>query len=338
MNFACFSEEQSAGQRLTVGFDGTDLNSDLKFLIDTLKIGGVILFSRNLVNSAQIKDLCKSVQDYAADCGQPPLFIAIDQEGGQVARLKPPFTQFPGNPAIKNEADAVHFAEITAAELNSVGVNMNMAPVMDVAPEGMRSIMAGRAFGGDPQRVAALGVTVIETMQKNGIMSVAKHFPGIGRTVLDSHREMPVFEGDMADLEAFDLPPFQAAVRCGVSGMMLSHILYKKIDPEWPASLSPAIAKTLLRDRTGFEGIVMTDDLDMGAVRKHYDLETALRQILLSGIDIALICHKGPDIENAFEAILRETGDSAEIKAKGELSVSRILRVKQDRQWLWLNA
>ena len=331
MNFASFSEEQLAGQRLTVGFDGTDLNSDLKFLIDTVKIGGVILFSRNLLNPAQIKDLCKAVQDYAADCGQPPLFIAIDQEGGQVARLKPPFTQFPGNPAIKNEADAVCFAEITAAELKSVGINMNMAPVMDVAPEGMQSIMAGRAFRGDPERVSVLGVKVIETMQKNGVLAVAKHFPGIGRTILDSHHELPVFDGDIAELETFDLPPFQAAVRCGVSGMMLSHILYKKIDPEWPASLSPAIAKRLLRDRMGFGGIVMTDDLDMGAVRKHYDLEPAVRQILLSEIDIALICHKGPDIENAFEAILRGTRDSAETKAKGELSVRRILGVKQER-------
>ena len=127
-----------------VGFNGTLLNEDLKFLIDRLKVGGIILFAANLQTPDQIRDLCQGAQEYARYSGQPPLFIAIDQEGGQVARLKEPFTQFPGNPHMKSEADAILFAEITAAELNRVGINMNMAPVMDVAPEGTDSIMAAR--------------------------------------------------------------------------------------------------------------------------------------------------------------------------------------------------
>jgi len=192
MNTNFLSDEQLAGQRLMVGFDGTGLDEDLKFLIGQIKAGGVILFSGNLEAPGQIKDLCFAVQDFAKQCGQPPLFIAIDQEGGQVARLKEPFSQFPGNPHMRHEADAVHFAEVTAAELNQVGINMNMAPVMDVAPQDINSIMAKRAFGGDPAWVSRLGVKIIEHLQQSHIMAVAKHFPGIGRTRLDSHLQLPV--------------------------------------------------------------------------------------------------------------------------------------------------
>ncbi len=332
MNIEAFS----AGQRLVVGFDGTELNADLMFLIDTIKVGGIILFSRNLSGPDQIKKLCFSVQEYARSCGQPRLFIAIDQEGGQVARLKAPFTQFPGNPMIKEEADAVHFAEVTAAELTEAGINMNMAPVMDVVPQTSEVfetsevfVMEARAFGSDPEWVANMGGRVITVMQNNGIMAVAKHFPGIGRTILDSHNDMPSLDVDMDDLAASDLLPFEAAVRLGVSGIMLSHILYNKVDPEWPASLSPTIVNALLRNRMGFDGIVMTDDLDMGAIKKHYDIRTVMQQILLADVDIALICYKGPDIENAFDEIAKGMKDSQEIKTRGDASVQRILKSKK---------
>ncbi|QTA93380.1 beta-N-acetylhexosaminidase [Desulfonema magnum] len=329
MNITTFSKEQLAGQRVMAGFDGTDLNNDLKFLIDTLKIGGIILFTRNLSGPDQIKELCQSVQEYARIRGQPPLFIAIDQEGGQVARLKEPFTQFPGNPKMKDEADAVHFAKVTAAELTELGVNMNMAPVMDVAPEGVQSIMAERVFGHTPERVSALGTKVIRHLQNNRVMAVAKHFPGIGRTTSDSHNDMPFLNADMAALESFDLLPFEAAIKQAVAGIMLSHIFYNKIDPKWPASLSPRIAKKLLRNMMGFAGIVITDDLDMGAIKKHYDIRTVIQQILSADIDITLICHKGPNIEIAFEEILKGITDTQEIKTRGEASVRRILKLKE---------
>jgi beta-N-acetylhexosaminidase len=323
-----FSNHQLAGQRLMVGFDGTTLNEDLKFLIKRLNIGGIILFAVNLETPDQIEALCTSVQDYARACGQPPLFIAIDQEGGEVARLKEPFTQFPGNPHMKSEEDAIHFSEVTAAELSQVGINMNMAPVMDVAPEDINSIMAGRAFGGDPDWVSRLGVKVIEHLQHNNIMAVAKHFPGIGRTSLDSHLQMPIVDDDLATIERLDLIPFEACIRHGVSGIMMSHICYKKLDPEWPASLSRQIAKDLLRNRMGFDGIVLTDDLDMGAIAKHVDIKTAVRQILLADIDIFLICHKGPNIEIAYKEILRGLTDSDEMKSRGLDAVIRIMKLK----------
>lgn len=329
MDIEAFSDEQLAGQRLMVGFEGTELNKELMFLIDKLKVGGIILFAENLSNRNQIKQLSFSVQDYTRSCGQPPLLIAIDQEGGQVSRLKEPFTRFPGNPKMEGIEDAIRFASVTAAELKEVGINMNLAPVLDVVPKGVDSVMSGRAFGHDPMRISELGVTVIKHLQESKIMSVAKHFPGIGRTTIDSHIDMPSLNTDLKAMESTDLVPFEAAIQHEVSGIMVSHILYKAIDPKWPASLSSTITGDILRRRMGFEGIIMTDDLDMGAIKKHYDVKTVIRQILLADIDIALICHKGPDIESAFVEILNTLVSSQSQKAKGTKSVKRIVKLKR---------
>ena len=329
MRMKAFSPEQSAGQRLMAGFDGIEFNPELRFLIDTLKVGGIIFFTRNLKNPEQIKGLCASIQGYARSCGQPPLFIAIDQEGGRVARLKEPFTQFPGNSKMKGPEDAVYFAKTTAKEFLEVGINMNLAPVLDVAPEGINSIMAGRAFGPDPGWVSEQGKVVIEHLQAENIMAVAKHFPGIGRTVVDSHFELPDLDIDVDAMQGFDLFPFKTAISHDVAGIMLSHIRYTGIDPDWPASLSKTIADDLLRKQMGYDGVVMTDDLDMGAIKKHYDLKTAIQQILSADIDMPLICHAGPNIENAFKEILDVQRRSQTMKAKGMKSLKRIMRLKK---------
>lgn len=325
-----FPAAMVAGQRLLVGFDGTDFHEELKFLIETLKVGGLILFSRNLTTADRTARLCRACQDCAAGCGLPPLFIAIDQEGGQVARLKPPFTQFPGNPAMKHPDDARHFARVTAGELRQIGVNMDMAPVLDIAPQGVESVMAGRAFGSDPQWVTTMGMTVIEELQRRGIMAVAKHFPGIGRTVLDSHLALPDLDIDAATLAAVDLVPFKAAVAGQVAAVMLSHIRYPAIDPAWPASLSPTVTAEILRRQMGYDGVVMTDDLDMGAIKPAYAIETAIDQILTADVDIALICHKGPDIEAAWERMRAKMNDNAALRGMGRRSVERILRLKRN--------
>jgi len=329
MDMKKFSNAQLAGQRLMVGFEGQKLNKELKFLIETLKVGGLILFSHNLSSPKQIKTLCSSVQKYARSCGQPPLFIAVDQEGGEVARLKEPFTQFPGNPSMKDVKDAETFALITAKELSDVGINMNMAPVMDVVPEGYESIMSGRVFGNDPAYVSTMGARVIEHFQKNGIMAVAKHFPGIGRTILDSHQELPILASERSELESFDYLPFLAAIKHGVSGIMLSHILYSKIDLDWPASISVPIAKYLLREHMGYTGLVMTDDLDMGAITKNFNFDSVIHQILLADVDIALICHKGPNIQAAFQKILERIESSDGMRDKARASVRRIIETKE---------
>lgn len=323
------SDRQLAGQRLMVGFAGTGLNDALKYLIDGLKVGGLVLFAINLESPGQIRDLCGAAQDYARGCGQAPLLIAVDQEGGTVARLKPPhFTAFDGNPHLRTTGDADRFARITADELQSVGLNMNLAPVLDLAVGGNQSIMAKRAFGPHPYQTAQLGRAVIQGLQSRGIMAVAKHFPGIGRTVLDSHLDLPVLDAPLDILESADLLPFEAAIKAEVAGVMLSHILYRRIDPHWPASLSVSIARDLLQKRMGYQGLVLTDDLDMGAVKKHYPIETAMARILAADIDLALICHQGPDIQKGFDAISDRIANSDRLRQRAILSAKKIINYK----------
>ncbi len=315
------------GQRLMLGFEGIEFNDDVKHIIGDIRAGGLILFKRNIETPDQVKTLCESCQAYARSCGVPPLFISIDQEGGTVARLKEPFTLFKGNPYIETMDDARHFAVITARELKSIGVNMNLAPVLDVAADHQNSIMKDRAFKGNAETVALLGTEVIRTFQNNGIMAVAKHFPGIGRTQKDSHFFLPELDIELSVLKQFDLIPFMAAKNIGIAGIMLSHILYPRLDEKWPASLSPVIARDLLRRQIGYDGLVMTDDLDMKAIEK--DMETCIHQILISEIDMALICHKGPNIDKAYHEITRLLLEDENLFLLGKKSIERILKVKQ---------
>ena len=325
-----YTDEDIAGQRLMVGFNGEKLTDSARKYIDTFRIGGFILFRQNIKDPDQLNALCRDAQEYAASCGLPPLFISIDQEGGEVARLKSPFyTQFPGNPAMKTIEDAIAFADITAKELSGSGVNMDLAPVMDVAPEGVDSIMSNRVFGTDPKWVSHMGSAVIRRLQENNIMAVAKHFPGIGRTTLDSHLSMPVLDNEKDQFESFDFLPFKSAIENDVTGIMLSHILYSKIDPIWPASLSPAIAKDLLRTTMGYKGLVLTDDLDMGAITERYDIHTAIRQTVASDIDIVLICHENPKIEMAFQEFVRLTGESHDNRSMAVSCFERIIKTKK---------
>lgn len=321
--------EHMVGQRIMAGFQGTELNAELRFLIDTLQVGGIILFSRNITGRGQLKNLCKSAAQYAKSFNLPPLFIAVDQEGGTVARLKAPdFTEYKGAPFIKTIADALAFTRGVASDLNDVGINMNMAPVMDVFPEGFDSVMSKRVFSTDPHLVARIGSAIINGFQRAGIMAVAKHFPGIGRTALDSHIERPDLDASLENLEAFDLIPFSAAVTAGVSGIMLSHIRYTGIDPEWPASLSPEIACHLLRNKMGYNGLVLSDDLEMGAIGNHYGTAAIAEQLLAAEVDIALVCKTKTTIEEIFASMCRQIHDKMALQKTAVRSSERINALK----------
>jgi beta-N-acetylhexosaminidase len=322
------SIQQLAGQRLMVGFDGTEFDDELRWLIGDLNVGGLVLFTPNIVSPEQITNLCRSAQRFAHGCRLPPLFIAIDQEGGRVARLGSPFTQFPGNPTITDAAQAYRFGEITAVELRRVGINMNFAPVLDVVPLNGVSVMNQRSFGRDPDWVAALGSCVIDALQQHGVMAVAKHFPGIGRTTLDSHLDLPALDTPWPQLASSDLVPFKAAVRCAVSGIMLSHIRYTDFDDEWPASLSEKIAAGLLRQQLSFRGLIFTDDLDMGAIKNHFVMDQVIDRIIAAEIDMVLICHKGPDIERAFKRLFHHIDRSVDTRSHAKLCLQRIWAMK----------
>jgi beta-N-acetylhexosaminidase len=239
----------------------------------------------------------------------------VDQEGGRVARLKEPFTSFPGNAAIgadeRPEEKAMEFGRITAMEMKLVGLNMDLAPVVDVRRGKIEKHLDGRSFGEDPEKVALLGRSVIQSLQENGIMAVAKHFPGLGRADLDPHFHLPKIEVDSRELRSVNMPPFRAAIEAGVSGVMTSHAVYPSLDGSLPATLSLPILSSLLRDELGFRGLVLTDDLEMGAIAAHWGVPEGAAGAFAAGADILLICKDQSLVKRSAELIRKriEEGD-----------------------------
>ena len=269
-----------------------------------------------------------------------PLFISIDQEGGSVARLGPPFTQFESQSAMASSDDPEekirHFAQTQARELKLVGINMNLTPVLDVNLRGPEGIMASRSYGSDPLWVAELGALCIREFQQDGIIACAKHFPGIGDTDLDSHEDLPIQLKDKMELERVELVPFREALKIPPGAVMISHIRYPAYDLKHPASLSEAIITGLLRQTLGYDGLVLTDDLEMGAIGRHYEIEEALLLAFTAGVDCLLVCHSPEKIERGYFFLLNKIKKGAIPEDRFKKSLMRILTLKQKFLQLFL--
>jgi beta-N-acetylhexosaminidase len=249
-----------------------------------------------------------------------------------VSRLKAPFTQFPGNVAIgqgQQPTDrAKEFGQVTAKEMRLVGLNMDMAPVMDVRRGTVEKHLRGRTFSDDPRLVAELGVAVIKALQSNGIIAVAKHFPGLGRARLDPHLELPTITASRKEMDQVNLPPFGAAIGARVSAIMTSHAIYTDLDPDKPATLSKEIITDLLRKKMGYEGIVITDDLEMGAIRKNWGVAESAVKSFAAGCDILLICQDQENVRKGLMAFERELDCGGIPEERLTESLGRITRLK----------
>lgn len=295
------------GRLFMAGMPGPVLDQGTRDLIRLHGLGGVILFARNIEDPLQVATLCRDLQEASLQHQQLPLFIAVDQEGGPVARLKDPFTRFPGNTVMGKEPDALEkaadFGRVTARELALVGITMNMAPVLDVPVGEPEKHLAGRTFSQDPHKVNVLGQVVIQALQENGVMAVAKHFPGLGRAARDPHHELPLIQADKAEMDTLHLHPFQGAVGVGVSSVMTSHAVYPALDPDHPATLSYRILSDLLRGQMGFQGLIITDDLEMGAIGKTWGAAEGAVKAFEAGCDILLICRDQEEVIHAMERL-----------------------------------
>ncbi len=317
------------GQLFMVGFLGTSMTPDLAAFIKAYKPGGVILFSRNLESIEQMVELTNDLQSCSP---HSPLLISIDQEGGRVSRLPKGFTIFPPCDLLGrcNSTELAYAAAATTArELRAAGVNMNMAPVLDVNSNPANPVIGDRAFGTTPDMVCELGCATTAGLQDNKVVACGKHFPGHGDTSVDSHKELPVVEAARERLEAIELPPFRLAVAQGVASLMTAHVLYRALDNEFPATLSPAIITHFLRQELQYDGVVLTDDLEMRAIIDHYGVEDAAVRAVLAGCDVLLIC-KDRDLEiAAFTAIERAVAAGTISTERLSLSVARIARLKE---------
>ncbi len=329
---AGLSLAEKIGQMVIVGFDGTVPDAELKRMISDNHIGGLIFFGRNIKDGQQLLALVNDITEHNSS-NSIPLFLAVDEEGGSVTRLPRDNIRFPPASEIGGQDDPVlAFAngQAIGTKLTSYGFNLNFAPVLDILSNPENKVIGDRSFGAYPGLVARMGVATMSGLQSTGVVPVIKHFPGHGDTRADSHYQLPVVVLGREQLERFELVPFKEAISAGADAVMAAHIKYPELDESGlPATLSPAILGGLLRDDLGFNGVIITDDLEMGAITKHYSIKEAALQAVLAGADIILICHSAARQQDALDA-LHEAIDSGKLSVtRLDESVERIIRLKK---------
>jgi beta-N-acetylhexosaminidase len=329
--------EQKVGQVFMLGFEGASLNASNRALIQGLHLGGVTLFARNIDNGPQLARLDADLQTIADPV---PLFISVDQEGGLVVRVTDGATIFPGSMAIGATGDlalARQVAEASANELLAMGVNMDLAPDVDVNTNPLNPVIGVRSFGSNVDLVSQFGAETIRTIQASGVSAVAKHFPGHGDTAVDSHRDLPVVPHPLERLQSLELVPFKAATQAGVDGIMTAHLYLPQIEPQQdlPATLSRTVLTGMLREQLGFQGLILTDALDMDAIKKDRTAADAAVQAFEAGADMLLIA--GITAEDRLHlgegppALLAAVRSGRVSEARLDASVLRILEAKARR-------
>ncbi len=326
---------EKIGQLLLVGFHGTDVPEELRAFIAEGRIGGVILFARNVESPAQVARLTASLQDIAREAGLPPLWISIDQEGGMVARLTEGVALMPGNMAVAATGDpslAYEAALVAGRELRALGINMNYAPVLDVNNNAANPVIGVRSYGESPERVAAFGAEAIRGHAAAGVAATAKHFPGHGDTSVDSHLDLPLVGHDRARLDAVELAPFRRAIAEGVDLIMTAHVRFPAIEPNGlPATLSPAVLTGLLRGELGFDGIITTDCMEMKAIADFYGTVEASVLAVAAGADQVLVSHTLEQQRGALRALEAAVLDGRIPAERIEAAARRSLRLKAAR-------
>jgi len=314
-----------------VGCRGESLAADDRLLIAEYGFGGFILFRRNCSKPRQILSLCRSLWNSAP--GEPP-FIAIDEEGGSVHRLPPPFTHFPAAAVIgaRNDVQLAYRAgQATAKELALVGINLNFAPVLDVNSNPNNPIIGARAFGADPATVRAMSLAWARGLLDGGVIPCGKHFPGHGDSDKDSHTDLPVVSKSWAELRAVELAPFAEACRDRIEALMTAHVKYTALDPNHVATLSEPIVTGLLRHQFGYNGVIFSDDMDMKAVSADYGPGAAATLALSAGVDVMLFCHDMEKAAQALESLCAGVERDPALRARIEASQRRIGALKQRR-------
>lgn len=328
------SDAEKVGQLLMIGIQGTELDADSRFMLSEYHIGGIILFDRNMKSQEQVRALNDSLQKNASDAGLP-LFLAIDEEGGAVARMKEAFPPPPAAAEIGRTGDpqaAYRYAADTAHGLKAMGFNLNFAPVADLGAT------YGRSYANDAATATKFVAAALEGHSDAGLLATIKHFPGLGRGESDTHEDTVTVHADRAALEASDLVPFREMIAKRnaaknakeASGwfIMATHTMYPALDAKNPASLSPAILQSLLREELSYDGVIVTDDLEMGAISRHYGFDRAGVEAILAGADLVLVCHDYAHETAVYNGLLKAVKSGEISKDRLDASVRRIVKAK----------
>ena len=317
------------GQLLIAGFDGAAVPIELKSLAREFGLGGVILFARNIVEPEQVAELAYDAARLVPDL---PTWVSVDQEGGRVARLKAPFTEWPPMATLGRSGDialAGRFARALAAELKAVGITLDYAPVLDVHTNPKNPVIGDRALAETADVVGRLGAAIIDALQTQGIAACGKHFPGHGDTSTDSHLELPLVEHPPERLREVEFEPFRAAVAADVATIMTAHVLVPSLDEKVPATLSKRIVG-MLRDELRFQGVILSDDLEMKAVAASYPVPEAAVRAVAAGCDGVLICSGDHDAQAAaLEALVHAIEEERIPFSRIEDALKRQQRAKE---------
>lgn len=293
--------KRAAAQLLTVGFFDQFLSDPLKKLLDA-GVSGVVLFARNIDTPEQVAELNYSIKRYAGR----PIYIGLDQEGGLVQRLRQGFTRVPPMRAVGSVADvelARRLGRLLGRELRAVGVDVNYAPILDVDTNPKNPIIGNRSFSRDAELVGALGVAVGQGLEDAGVASCGKHFPGHGDTEQDSHQELPRLSHSLERLEQVELVPFRKWVEAKLASVMTAHVIFEPIDPDFPATMSRRVLHGILREQMGYDGLIITDDIEMKAIADHYGYDEAALKGIEAGVDNFLCCHTAEVAHQIIETV-----------------------------------
>ena len=320
---ATMSVEEKCGQLLVAGMEGLTAGADAIYAVTEVQAGGVILFRRNIGSAEQVAALNQSL----ALIAPLPLLLCVDEEGGRVSRMPPDMKALPAMGKLPEDADVFALGKALGQDLQTLGYNVNFAPVLDVFSNPRNTVIGDRAFGSEAAIVTERALRFAEGLTATGILSVGKHFPGHGDTEEDSHTALPVVRKTLDELEALEFTPFRAAVEGGMPAMMVGHVLLTEVDAELPASLSPAVVNGLLRTELGFDGLVFTDDLTMGALKAYSMGERAVLAVE-AGCDVLLICHGQKNLKEAHAALVAAVVEGRISENRLDESLVRILSVK----------
>lgn len=319
--------EQKAAQTVVAGLSGTEVDEDFQALADR-GIGGAILFGSNITDSSQLVTLTNQIK---ACAGEVPIMIAMDEEGGDVTRLPDDVLSMPSAYSIAC-AGSTEYAKLAGQNLGNqikaFGLSSGFSPVLDIWSNPDNTVIGTRAYGTTADEVCTYGTEALRGIMSTGTIAVAKHFPGHGDTDVDSHYGLPVVTKTKAELEEMELKPFKAAIASDIPGIMVGHILCSELDPDNPASLSKAIVTDLLKGELGFNGVVFTDDLTMGAVSEQYTADEAAVRALKAGCDMLLVCFEYENAENTIDAIVSAVKNGQLDEERLDDAVLRILTMK----------
>jgi beta-N-acetylhexosaminidase len=319
------------GQLLIGSLPGRTITPEIRSLAREFSLGGVIFFARNIEAPEQVAELSHDVQALGSEL---PIWVSVDQEGGRVARLKAPFTVWPPMAALGRSGDvslAARFGKALATELRAVGITLDYAPVLDIHTNPKNPIIGDRALAEDAEGVARFGTAIIESLQRHGVAACGKHFPGHGDTSIDSHLDLPLVEHPPDRIRRVELVPFRAAIKTGVAFIMTAHVLVPSLDEEKPATLSRAIVQGILRDELGFQGVILSDDLEMKAIAKSYPVPDAAVKAITAGCDGLLVCSGDVEVQAAtLEALVRAVEQDVIPYRRLEDALKR-LRVAKER-------